>query len=116
MAYLGKPECAVGAAKGEMLPSPEIKELGRENEDARILGVRLASGDYFPLLAPMADWRGRELTAELVDSGVHPYDVWVASADFSKSDEPVWEIKNAVEWLLWTWQDQNNLNEKCATT
>lgn len=116
MAYLGKPECAVGTANKEMLPTPEVKELNRKNKDAHILGVRLSGGDYVPLLAPMSNWRGRELTAELVNSGVHPYDVWVASADFSQGDDPVWEIKNAVEWLLWTWQDQNSLNEKCATT
>lgn len=109
--HLGLPTAAPGHAKASMLPAPNLAEINRRSKDPHILGVRLADGTVAHLLAPVPYWRGRELTHELVRAGVHPEDILVASADFGTADEPAWTIRNCVEWLFWTAQDQRDLEE-----
>lgn len=110
--HIGLPSSAVGSAVPSMLPSPQLAEINRRSKDPHILGVRLDDGTVVHLLAPMAHWHGRKLTHELVRAGVHPEDILIASADFGKSDDPSWTIRNCIEWLFWTVQDQRDLEQE----
>lgn len=110
--HLGLPTAVPDSATASMLPAPHLAEINRRSKDPHILGVRLADGTIVHLLAPMPHWRGRELTHELVRSGVHPEDILIASADFGGTDDPAWTIRNCIEWLFWTARDQRDLGNE----
>ena len=98
-----------GGATAAMLPAPELEELVTRTKFPHVLGV-LVGGKLAPLKSPCSPGSGHRLTRHLVEAGVHPRDIIIAT--WGGGD--AWTFRDAVEWLYWTQADQRRMEEQEA--
>ena len=100
------------STRRENLPEASIEEFSTRTKDRNVLCVEVlenGKAELIPLLAPCGFTNGHRLAQGLILSGVHPFDIIIAS-----ENEGNWTFKNSIDWMFWTHEDQRKLETEEA--
>jgi hypothetical protein len=106
--HLGVRGATRHSTQRKSLPDPLIEEFSARTKDRNVLCVEVLENgklEIVPLLAPCGFSNGHRLAKRLILSGVHPFDIVIAS-----ESEGNWTFKNSIDWMFWTHEDQKKLD------
>ncbi|WP_210253540.1 hypothetical protein, partial [Starkeya nomas] len=75
-------------------------------KDRHVLCVETSDAGLVGLLGPCSWGGGRKMTKDLVRAGVHPLDIIIGSEADGR-----WTFRTAVDWMFWTAEDQDALED-----
>ena len=108
--HLGRPGCVPLGTDIATLPVPKLEEPNAKTRQPSVLCVRVMRDGretIVPILSPCGHGNGRPMAVRLVESGVHPGDIIIASVKGDLvGDDTDWIFRTAVDWLFWTHRDQ----------
>ena len=106
--HLGLPGSARGRLDVYKLPPADIAEISAQTKEPYIFCIESGNPRTLHPLKSPASWNWmRKQTKTLVHAGIHPLDIVIAEYDTDNKD---FTFRNSVDHLLWTFEDQRNLD------